>query len=633
MTSEDAELAGGTADALRRGGSAAGIPAAGQQHVSQRTRARIAAIAATALATAIVVLAVTAGSDVLAAPVANGVYRAVAIGSWVAAGLLTWKLRPQSPLGALFVASGFVFAATTLLASSDPALFTLGRIAWALLVLVLIYVLLVFPHGTLEGRAARSTFGAAVGATVLLWTPLVLGGRDLPIGAVLTRCSGSCPQNPFRVGELGHAANVALADAAALATSATLLAVAAVVLLHLRAVDGLPRQALLPVFACVLTWVLAVGASNLMRTVGGDEPVALAIGWVGVTAGVGVPYAMLLGQLRGRMFARGALRAALPGIARHDDEGQDVRSVLADVLGDPSLELRFWAPAVAAYVDERGRPAALRDLGGRAVTEIHSGEAPVAAIVHAETLEEAPGLVRAAGESALLALENAGLEARLRASAKELRESRARIVAAGSAERRRIERDLHDGAQNRLVGVRVKLGLAADRAAALDAEELHHTLEQLGGEVQEALDSVRTIAHGLYPPLLASHGLGEALAAEAERATGSVRVVAGAVGRSAADVEAAVYFVCLEAIQNASKHGGPAAAVTVRLRRDGARLAFSVADDGAGFDRRAVPPGAGLTNARDRIAAVGGEADVGSAPGRGTTVSGTVPWPARVAPD
>jgi signal transduction histidine kinase len=225
--------------------------------------------------------------------------------------------------------------------------------------------------------------------------------------------------------------------------------------------------------------------------------------------------------------------------------------------------------------------------------------------------------------SLLLALENAAL-------AKELSASRARIFAAGAAERRRIERDLHDGAQNRLVALRVKLSLAADRAAEAGADDLHRTLLALGQEAQEALDGVRTIAHGIYPPLLAMRGLGDALAAEADRAPLPVRI-AGGVPRSTPEAEAAVYYCCLEAIQNAAKHAGPGASVTVCLRPDGDRIDFAIEDDGAGFDPRAVCAANGLTHVRDRIEAVGGEVMVRAVPGGGTTVSGAAPWLPRDA--
>lgn len=600
------------------------------------TRARLAGLAGAGLVAALVAAFVTMRSDVLAAPVANGVFRALVIASWIGVGLVTWKMRPASRLGLLFVAAGFVYVLTTPIALADPDLFTLGRVAWAFLAAVLAYVLLAFPRGSLEPGAATWIFRIAACGTLLLWTPLVLGARELPIGGVLTRCAGSCPENPFRIADMGGTANSAISRAAALLTSAILLAVAIRTLRRLRAVSGLSRNTLVPPLVCVLTWALAVGASNTVRSTEGDVTAAVVVGWVGVTAALCVPFALLFGQVRGRLFAGAALRDALPRLARLDGR-RDLRSILAEVLQDRSLELFFWVPSADAYADAGGRSIALGEIGDRSVTEIRRGQERVAAIVYDQVLDETPGLVDAIGAGALLSLENAGLEEKLRASAEELRASaeelrasRARIVSASAEERRRIERDLHDSAQNRLVALRVKLGLAEERAADTGCEELHQTLVALGEEAQDALDSVRAIAHGIYPSLLATRGLGEALAAEVDVATVPVRLVGDeGMARSTPDAEAAVYFCCLEAIQNAVKHAGQDASITIRVRCDGDSIAFSIEDDGAGFDQHDDAADAGLANMRDRISAAGGDLEVTSERGGGTTVSGTAPWPAR----
>jgi signal transduction histidine kinase len=630
MTSRTVQSAKGAIAFGRHGRLHAASDDAESRGIVAPTRGRLVAVAAVAVVAALGAGTVTAQSDVLAAPAANGVFRGVAIASWIAAGLVTWKLRPRDRLGLLLIVAGFVFLGTTLLARSEPALFTLGRVVWASVAVLLVYILLAFPHGSLELGAPRTVFRVMLWGTVLLWTPLVIGARDLPIGAVLTRCDGSCPQNPFRVADLGVSTANSLARAAALLTSAVALAAAVLIVKRLPTIDGLVQRTLVPAFACLLTWALGVGVSNTLRSTVGDEPVALAIGWIGVGAALCFPLAMLLGQVRGRLFAGAAARRALGELVRRE-QGREVRDVLADALGDPSLELYFWTPELHAYVDPQGLPAALGDVGERSVTEVGWGGERVAAIVHKRTLDESPGATEAAAAGAMLALENAGLAAELRASNEALRASRRRIFAAGAAERRRIERDLHDGAQNRLVALRIELGLAADRAAALAADDLQRTLVGLGEEAQEALDGVRTIAHGIYPPLLVSRGLREALAAEADRSAIPVRLVGDEVARSTPDVEAAVYFCCLEAIQNACKHAGPGATITVRVGRAGERLAFAIEDDGVGFDPPARGSSVPLMHVRDRISAVGGELEVRPAPVHGTVVEGAVPWPKRAA--
>jgi signal transduction histidine kinase len=218
--------------------------------------------------------------------------------------------------------------------------------------------------------------------------------------------------------------------------------------------------------------------------------------------------------------------------------------------------------------------------------------------------------------------------AALRRQAGELRASRARIVAAADAERLRIERDLHDGAQQHLTSLSVRLLMAA-RLASEDPE-LASLLEQLGAEVSDTARELRNLAHGIYPPLLRANGLADALFAAASHSTLPARVQAGSLGRYPADVEAAVYFCCLEAMQNACKHAGEGATIRLRLRAEAGALTFEVTDDGSGFDATTRGLGAGLLNMSDRIGAFGGQLRVDSSPGQGTAVIGTVPLPASV---
>jgi len=216
----------------------------------------------------------------------------------------------------------------------------------------------------------------------------------------------------------------------------------------------------------------------------------------------------------------------------------------------------------------------------------------------------------------------------LRRQADDLRQSRARVVAAADAERRRIERDLHDGVQQRLVALGLKARLAhelvrGDPTAAADV------LAELGSDVERAVDELRTLAHGIYPPLLAQRGLGAALADAGRHAGLPVQVAVETAGRYPPDVESAVYFCCREALQNAAKHCGAGAQVSLAVREVQGALVFEVADDGAGFDPRGARNGAGLTNMVDRVGAIGGRLRVESRPGEGTRVLGTIPIPSR----
>jgi signal transduction histidine kinase len=214
------------------------------------------------------------------------------------------------------------------------------------------------------------------------------------------------------------------------------------------------------------------------------------------------------------------------------------------------------------------------------------------------------------------------LEAELLDTIRELRESRARVAGAADAERRRIERDLHDGCQQRLIALRVKLALAEEFVGS-DGPRVADLIREIAADAEAALEELHLLVHGIYPSVLSDHGLSDALRTMARGAPIPVRVVAGAGERYGPAVEAAAYFTCAEAVQNAVKHGGPGTSVQILVHDASEALEFEVRDDGAGFDTGARW-GAGLANMRDRVEAVAGRLTVESAPGRGTTVRGRV---------
>ena len=226
-----------------------------------------------------------------------------------------------------------------------------------------------------------------------------------------------------------------------------------------------------------------------------------------------------------------------------------------------------------------------------------------------------------AGQAGLV-LRNVGLTADLQARLDELRASRQRLVTAQDQERRRLERNLHDGAQQHLVAIKVKLGLA-EMLLARDPVRAQQTLDQLKSDADEALETLRDLARGIYPPLLADKGLRVALESQARKATVPVTIEADGIGRYPQDIEAAVYFCVLEALQNVQKYAH-ASHVSVQLREDDARVTFSVIDDGRGFDVASMKRGAGLTNMADRLDALEGELHVASSIGTGTTISGSL---------
>jgi len=221
-------------------------------------------------------------------------------------------------------------------------------------------------------------------------------------------------------------------------------------------------------------------------------------------------------------------------------------------------------------------------------------------------------------------MEEAASPDELRGEIEELRASRARVVAAANAERRRIERDLHDGAQQHLVALAVNLQLARQLADS-DPAAARTLLDEIGGDVREALECVRALAQRIYPPLLLDRGLTDALGAVGAGTGIRTRVQVATRDRYAPDIEAAVYFCCLEALQNASKHAGAGALATVRLWHEQSELLFEIVDNCAGFEPRPERWGEGLMHMSDRLAALGGVLTVSSELGRGTRIAGRIP--------
>jgi signal transduction histidine kinase len=301
-------------------------------------------------------------------------------------------------------------------------------------------------------------------------------------------------------------------------------------------------------------------------------------------------------------------------------ERADLRERLARALGDPALELAFWMPDQERYVDASGAPVALptEHDARRTVTEIARQDRRVAAIVHDRAQDR--DTVRAAGAAAALLLDNQRLDAELRARLVELRASRARLVETADAERRRIERDLHDGAQSRLVALALTLRLARMRVG--EDSEAAALLDTSLDELKQSLDELRDLARGIHPAVLSERGLDPAVRALAARATVPVDIVGGPTGRLPAAVETAAYFVVSEALTNVSKYAR-AAHATVRVERVDGQLLVDVSDDGVGGAR--PDGGSGLRGLSDRVAALSGTLEVSSPPGLGTRLRVQLP--------
>jgi signal transduction histidine kinase len=301
-------------------------------------------------------------------------------------------------------------------------------------------------------------------------------------------------------------------------------------------------------------------------------------------------------------------------------------SIAANARVSSAAWARIWLPGLV-----EGRPEATL----RVAPISHSGQLFGLIVAERESRGESLGVeadvtLEEVAREVGVALNKARLDSSLQASleqlriqAAELQASRGRLVAAADSERRRIERNLHDGAQQHLVALSTKVRLI-EQLAERDPARARALQGQLQADAGAALEELRVLAHGIYPPLLSSGGLREALAGACRKAALPSVVEAEGIERYQPEVEAAVYFSCVEALQNAAKYAGPGASARVRLWEEAGGLLFEVADDGGGFDSSARD-GAGLTNMRDRLGAVGGTLRVESAPGQGTRVHGAVP--------
>jgi signal transduction histidine kinase len=300
----------------------------------------------------------------------------------------------------------------------------------------------------------------------------------------------------------------------------------------------------------------------------------------------------------------------------------DLREALARALGDPSLDLAYWVPGRGRYVGAGGQPVELpQPESERKATVVERAGEPIAALIHDPALAENHELVQSVCAAAALTLENARLQAELRARLAELQASRARLVAATDAERRRIERDLHDGTQQRLVSIAMALGLAESKLAA-DRPAVQPVLREARDALAVALAELRELTQGIRPAILVERGLAAALDDLSRRAALPVRLEIALSGRLPEQVEGAAYFVASEALANAAKHSH-ASEVRLTASRQGPLLVLEVADDGIGG--AGAGGGSGLRGLADRIEALGGRLTVSSPPGRGTTMRAEIP--------
>ncbi len=386
-----------------------------------------------------------------------------------------------------------------------------------------------------------------------------------------------------------------------------------------RATSAPVRRSLTPVLLTATAAAVLLTTSMLLHAAGLHAWSTVGAMYIGLVALL--PLAILVGLANERLFMGQALAEFVSELARLP--AADPEALMAAALRDPSLKVAYRRPGRGTYVDSAGAPVdELPD--DMAITWIERERQSVAAVMYDEDLSGYERFVQAAGAAASIRLEQTQLQAELKASTADLASSRVRLMETAHAERRRLERDLHDGVQQHLVGLRIKLDMAAETFRE-DPVRGERALASVGRQMDDVLQELRSLARGIYPSLLHECGLREALRAAARSSPIPVAVRAAGIGRYPEDLEVAVYFCCLEALQNVVKHAGPDATTMVTLTRDGPLLRFEVHDSGVGFDPDAAAAGNGLINMRDRIEAIGGTLKVTARHGRGTSVRGRVP--------
>ncbi len=544
-------------------------------------------------------------AGVVALGVAGGVHPAhITIISWLVlaysgSGLVAWRLRPASALGPLMVLAGAgALAGTLSWAGSGGLPHTVGQALDVLPLVLFVQVFLTYPSGRLRGTAERlivvTGWVAALGGQL---TTMLLGGLRPHRLTVADR-----------PGLAAFVYNTELVVVSAVALAGVgLLAVR-------RRRHGRPlRRSLSLLVDSFAVGLVMIAVLLLVGVLGGPafpmvQRVSLAL--LGVA-----PIAFLAGLLQARL-ARSSVGDLV--VELHGDPA-DLCTPLARALRDPSLDLFYWLPRFGTWTDPQGRPVTLPADPAR-ITMIDDAGAHLAALIHDPALRDEPDLLAAVAAAAAIALRTGRLQAQLRANLEELRGSRARVVEAEQQARRRLERDLHDGAQQRLVALSLNLGILQTR---LDADpEAAALLTQARTEVAVSLAELRDLARGLHPAVVSDHGLAVAVESLAARAPVPVRLTVDLPGRVGEAIEVAAYYVVCESLANIGKHAR-ATTASVDVSRSGDDLVVEIVDDGVGGAD--TERGTGLRGLADRVEALDGVLRVWTPSGGGTRVRADLP--------
>jgi signal transduction histidine kinase len=523
--------------------------------------------------------------------------------SYVLCGLLAWRRRPASRFGQLMIVAGFANFLSTLSWTSPGLSFTLGQALDLVPPVLFLHVCLAFPTGRVQRGFERRLISAAYATA---------------IGLQLVRMA---------FGDFGAGNLLAIAsepDVALAAMRVQFLAVSAFCLCGIGVLAARRRRGGRPLRRSLALLVDSFALGLVMIAVlftfaVFSGPAVRELRWAALaTLGI-APVAFLFGLLHERL-ARSALGALVVEI-RSDPTPASLRDALARALRDPSLTLAYWLPQFRSWADLDGRSLALPAEGsGRSTTLIERNGAQVAALLHDPALADEPELLAAVAAAAEIALENGRLHVELKARLEELRGSRLRVLDAGQKERKRLERNLHDGAQQRLVALSLELSLLEAQLA--DDDDARARIGQARSEIAASLAELREVAHGIHPAVVSGHGLAVALEQLAARAAVPISLTVDLDGRLPEALEVAAYYLVAESLANVGKYA-QASAATVKVDRCHGRLVVEVVDDGIGGAD--TERGSGLRGLADRVEALEGRLQVWSPGGGGTRVRAEIP--------
>jgi signal transduction histidine kinase len=570
-------------------------------------------------------VAMAAASAPSDAAFGRGLLQLLIVGGPIAVGLYALREPANKSFGVALLAIGFLWSLTALTTSSSDVPHTIGRLTTWLILPCVVWLLLAFPHGRIEKGLDRVILVGFFAVLLFLFFGTAPFVQAFPPKTLWSNCAKDCPENALFVLDSQPKVLTQVILVREWLIELLWLGVVYSMFRRWRVASPLRRRAIAPAFVAGTLLGVSQWANITTRQLGAPADLVIALSSVWTFCIVAVCAAFLFGLVWRRMLlARtlGGLGAALHA----SDNFVHMREALRTALGDATTDLLFRDPDTDVWQDARGRPIQWprEPVRDRAVTAVDTGDGRRdIALVHDVALLDDPELLDGVSGMVLADWRHERLTADLGQAMTDLDESRRRIAEAADLERTQIERDLHDGAQQRLIALRIRVTLA-EELLKTDPGAGVQAVRELGFEAERALDELRSLAHGVYPALLIDRGLPDALRSIAAEAPMPVRVAAIGVSRHPVEIESAIYFTCAEALQNAIKHAGSATGVSIAVTQTRTSLRFEIRDDGPGFTLN-KHAGRGLRNMHDRIEAIGGEITVEAKPSQGTRIYGSVP--------